>query len=385
MAAMLGVGAKYGLTRDNFLLDPLEDFECFAREDIDINGIRDGLAVDLVTGLAPKRIVWGLYGAGKTHTLMRTTEDLQGLTPIIPFRIECPNLTKKSRFHDLYREGIMRELGQDFIVNLLEASLQRVGLARREEMVGKLKDLFESEEVSKAAIRLVDPNFDQLRLWRWISGVALSRQDLDDLGQTQDLAQTEAARLADMIIMLGRLVRETQNRTLVLVLDEMERLQSIGADTMPTFVSGFTRLLDPNQIHVSVMVGLSPEGIKRDFGEIFGAGPIASRLVEDDYIEIPPVPDEDVDAFVIRVLQFLRDPDADLDGMIEAARLAVSETVSAELFPLTREALDALKSQLMSLITPREISLKLTRALGRAYRAGSPAVTSEHTANLRNG
>ncbi len=72
------------------------------------------------TGLAPKRLVRGPYGAGKTYTLMRTMDELANLTKIHPVRVECPDLAKKSRFHDLYREGIMRALGQDFVLGLLE-------------------------------------------------------------------------------------------------------------------------------------------------------------------------------------------------------------------------------------------------------------------------
>src|SRR5438128_286822 len=111
---IVSVGKKYGLRRDNFILDPLKDTQCFARPDIDTRAIAQGLDTDLVTALAPKRLVWGPYGGGKTHTLMRTMDELEALTSIHPVRVECPDLTKKSRFHDLYREGIMRELGQDF-------------------------------------------------------------------------------------------------------------------------------------------------------------------------------------------------------------------------------------------------------------------------------
>ena len=125
------------------------------------------------------------------------------------------------------------------------------------EYLTRLKAKFGDEEIAKAAIRIVDPNFEELRLWRWISGVAMSRQDLDDLGQTQDLTETEAARLAEIIALFGRLLREIRQQTLVLVLDEMERLRSIGPETITTFVSGFTRLVDPNQTFVSVLIGAS--------------------------------------------------------------------------------------------------------------------------------
>src|SRR2546426_8769564 len=101
----VSIGKQYGLKRDNFILDPIGHTDCFARDDIRTSDVAESLDVDLVTGLAPKRLVWGPYGGGKTHTLMRTMKELDKLTSIEYRRIECPDLSKKSRFHDLYREG----------------------------------------------------------------------------------------------------------------------------------------------------------------------------------------------------------------------------------------------------------------------------------------
>lgn len=370
-------GKKYGLTRDNFILNPLTDHACFARDDINTSDIAESLDIDLVTGLAPKRLVWGPYGGGKTHTLMRSMEELKRLTNIHFVRIECPDLGKKSRFHDLYREGIMRGLGQDFCIKLIEDAVHATGLARRDEMLGKLKTKFGDEEVAKAAIRIIDPNFDQLRLWRWISGVAMSRGDLDDLGQTQDLTSAEAARLAEVICMFGRLLRELRQQTLVLILDEMERLKAIGAETISTFVSGFSRLTDPNQTSVSILIGASAE-LKDDMIEVFNErGPVTSRLGVEAQIEIRSLLDADVGKFIKGVIEFVRDPARDLPGLITNAKAATSEQVGPDFFPFTDDAIEALKSQLTQTMTPREITIKMTRGMGRAFRLGKPVVTAD--------
>lgn len=371
------ISERYGLRRENFILDPLKDTDCFARVDVDTRILADSLDTDLVTKLAPKRLVWGPYGGGKTHTLMRTMKELDELTSVHYIRVECPDLSKKSRFHDLYREGIMRELGQDFIIGLVDDAVRSVGMARREEMMGRLKEKFNDEEIAKAAIRLIDPNFDPLRLWRWLSGVSLSRADLDDLGQTQDLTQTEAARLADIVCMFGRLLKEVKGETLVLVLDEMERLRQIGPETIPTFVSGFTRLVDPNQKDVSVLMGASAS-VESEMVEVFGLeGPVTTRLGREGIIEIPAMHDPDLDRFITGVIAFVRDPDADITALVAAAQAEVGGTVDSGFFPFTDDAIDALKSNLTQMMTPREITLKMTRALGRAFRSGKPAILPE--------
>lgn len=367
---------RYGMRRANFILDPVEDIDCFARNDVDTNSIAESLEVDLVTGLAPKRLVWGPYGGGKTHTLMRTMRELEQLTPIHPVRVECPDLSKKSRFHDLYREGIMRSLGEEFVRGLIEETVESVGLARRDELLKRLYDRFKDQEIAKAVIRIIDPNFDPLRLWRWISGVPMSRADLDDLGQTQDLTQAEAARLSDIVCMLGRILRELRKETLVLVLDEMERLKAIGPESITTFVSGFTRLVDPNQVCVSVLIGASAQ-LQSEMVEVFSENnPVTSRIGAEGQIEIPALEDADVDGFIMGVISFVRDSDADIAALVNTSKKECAETVSENFFPFSQEAIEALKSHLTTFMTPREITMKMTRALGRAHRSKQLIITS---------
>ena len=370
------IAERFGLVRDNFILDPIVDSDCFAREDIAVQEIAEGLDIDLVTGLAPKRLVWGPYGGGKTHMLMKTTKVLAQLTDVRPIRIECPDLTRKSRFHDLYREGIMRGLGESFVIGLMEEVVQKVGFRRADELRVELKKWFGDEEVGKAAEQLFNPNFERLKLWRWISGVSLSRADLDQLGQTQDLTQAEAARLAEVIVMLGKLLKQLRGETLVLILDEMERLRTIGPETVTTFLSGFSHLVDQNQRFVSILIGSSAQ-LEIDMVDIFSANsPVMSRLGDDVKIEISALPtDREVNRFVERVVDFLRDQDFDASAAVEAAD-SHNEPVRPELFPFSNAALEAVKAKLTAL-TPRAISMQLTRALGRAHRKGLPIVTAD--------
>lgn len=372
----ISVSSRFGMTRENFILDPIADSSCFARDDIPIHEIASGLDIDVVTGLAPKRLVKGAYGAGKTHTLMKTMGELSKLTKIHFIRIECPDLAKKSRFHDLYREGIMRTMGQDFVLGLMEDVIRKIGFKNRDELRVDLKHWFQDEEIAKAAEQLYNPQFERLKLWRWISGVSLPRADLDLLGQTQDLTETEAARLADILIMLGRLLRELRGETLVLILDEMERLKSIGTETITTFMSGFTRLVDPNQTSVSILIGASA-AVESEMVDIFsGNSPVTSRLGGDAMIDIPPLHDPDVNSFVERVTKYLREPTFDLASAVKSAQATTEEKLSSDSYPFTLEAVEALKTK-AQLLTPRAITLLMTRALGRAHRSTKQAITSD--------
>ena len=373
MANGRSIGDSFGLTRENFILDPIEDYSCFARRDINTRDIAENLDIDVVTGLAPKRLLWGPYGGGKTHALMRIVHELGQLADVHCARIECPDLTKKARFHDLYREGIMRGLGQDFVLGLMQEVTEEVGFRRPEALRVELRKWFHDEEVAKAAERLYDPNFDRLKLWRWLSGVAVSRSDLDQLGQTQDLTQTEAARLAGMVVMVGRLLRALRKKTLVLILDEMERLRSIGTETMITFMSGFTRLVDPNQTWVCVLVGSSAQA-QAEMVDIFSGGPVQSRLGPDAYMEIDALTDPEVNTFIKGIIAYLRKPDLDVTAAVANAD-AQGEDMEEDLFPFTVDAVDAIKSR-TQMLTPRDITIQMTRALGRAHRRSLSTITS---------
>ena len=204
----------------------------------------------------------------------------------------------------------------------------------------------------------------------------MSRADLNELGQSQDLTQTEAARLADILVTIGRLLRRLHNRTLVLILDEMERLMSIGPETITTFVSGFTRLVDPNQICVSVLIGTSA-ALESEMVDVFSEGsPVTSRLGIENKLEIPALAAPDVDRFIEGVVKYVRAEGFDVESAIASVSDRTDESLVADSFPFTREAVDALKSKIRTL-TPREITMQMTRALGRAHRKALPVITVE--------
>ncbi len=373
----LSLERAFGLARPNFILDPAQDWECFARKDINVGAIVEGLQIDLVTRLAPKRLLWGPYGGGKTHTLYRTLHELGKLTEIHAVRVECPDLSKRSVFNDLYRDGIMPVLGEDSVVGLFERAIEKVPVARRDEYLRRLREFLGDEPLSKAVAQLMNPNFERLRLWAWLSGVAMGRGELNDLGQTQDLATAEPARLSEMLILIGRVMKRIDGKTIVLCLDEMERMKAVGPDAIATFVTGFTRLMDPNQRDIAVLLGCSA-ALFDEMPDIFARnGPVVSRLGGQATIEVPHIPDPDVDSFISQVIGFVRDPQARVSDLTAAARKTTKEHLDEPFFPFSNEALQAMKSRLSRDMTPREITISMTQAAGKAHLVSRLCVTSD--------
>lgn len=367
----------FGLNRPNFILDPSADWDCFARRDINVLSIVEGLQIDLVTRLAPKRLLWGPYGGGKTHTLYKTLHELGKLTTIHIVRAECPDLSKRSTFNDLYRDGVMPMLGEETVVGLLERAIEQVPVAKRDEYLRRLREFLGDEPLSKAVAQLMNPNFERLRLWAWLSGIPLTRAELGDLGQTQDLSSAEPTRLAEMIILIGRVMKRVEGKTLVLCLDEMERMKAVGADSIATFVTGFTRLMDPNQRDVAVLLGCSA-ALFDEMPDIFArGGPVVSRLGSHATIEVPHIPDPDVDGFIKQIIGYVRNPSAEIEALRAAAQSQTSERLQLDFFPFSIEAIQAMKSRLSRDMTPREITISMTQTAGRAHLMNRTSVTSD--------
>lgn len=377
-----GISKWFGLSRPNFILDPQADADFYAqRTRVDIQAIVESLRIDLVTELSPKRLFWGLYGGGKTHTLFKVAKELEKLIKIYPIYVECPNIAKKSTFVHLYHEGIMASMGQDFICKLFDDLIEEIGVVRRDELLKKLIEVIENEELSRAVASLLgaDPN-KKLAFWRYISGVNVPQKDIVELGQTQDLTTAEPAKLAEIIVIIGKVVKSIKKQTLVLMLDELDRLEYVGDETGTTFQNAFRKLMDPNQRDVAVLMGCSA-GNLRELPEVFGVrtiedlGPVIGRLGQTGLIEISQINPEDIDAFIKAIIGYIRQRDLNIDERIAAQE--TTETIDKDFFPFTTESIESLKGTLRGIMTPREITQRMTQAAGKAYLLQKSIITKD--------
>jgi DNA polymerase III delta prime subunit len=381
---------NFGLKKPNFILDPIEDAEFYApRTGIDLIKLREDLETDLVTGRAPKWLFWGPYGSGKTHTLRKVMKELEKKTPLFSVFVECPDMTRRSTFVELYRDGIMANLGAERTLELFQKMLEDMQIRSREELLRNIKDkLSGDEELARAVVRLIDPNFDEFKLWNWISGMSVSQPDLRDMGQRQNLADATPSRLAEILIIISRLVRQTHGSTMIVILDEMERVRVLEDTALGTFRTAFTRLTELNQTSLSLLIGASAQQMG-DLSSIFAAaapgrgstevalGPVSRRLGPDAFIEIPAMDADDIDEFLKALISYIREPSLDVSERIKVSAQQTSEQLTDAFYPVTMEALDALLGRI---ITPGELILRLTKALGRAYRQNRVVITSQDCA-----
>ena len=374
-----GVAEWFGLKRPNFILDPKKDAEFYAPTGVDIPALIEGLQVNLVTERPPKRFFWGIYGGGKTHTLFHISKQLQGLLNICSIYVECPSVPRKSTFLDLYHDGIMASMGQDFVVELFKDLIDSIGTVRFEELLAKLKDILEDEELSRAVASLLGARPDkELVFWRYISGVSVPARDLAELNQTQALADTIPSRLANIVIIIGRIVKRIRGKTLVLIIDELDRLKSVTDEYgASTYEEAFRKLVDENQRDVAILISCSAADL-REVPDFIGreGGPILSRIGSHNLIQISEISANNVDRFIKKIIEYIVDkPKA--EQKVNQLKEQVSETLDLDFFPFTKEAIEALKGTLRGIMTPREITQRMSDAAGRAFLMKKPVITRD--------
>jgi len=375
-----GVAEWFGLKRPNFILEPKSDAEFYApRTGVDIPKLIEGLQVNLVTERPPKRFFWGVYGGGKTHTLFHITKQLERLLNIYPVYVECPSVPKKSTFLHLYHDGVMASMGQDLIVDLFKDLIKNIGLVGFEELLSKLKDILGDEELSRAVASLLGARPDkELSFWRYISGVSVPSRDLAELSQTQSLADTIPSRLANIVIIIGRVIKKVRNKTLALVIDELDRLKSVTDEYgISTYEEAFRRLVDENQRDVAILMGCSAANL-RELPDLFGgeAGPILSRIGVHNLIPISEISANDVDDFIKVILNYIVDKEQ-AKHKTDELKGSMDETLEIDLFPFTNEAIEALKGTLRGIMTPREITQRMSDSAGKAFLMKRPVITRE--------
>lgn len=380
-----GISKWFGLGRPNFILNPQTDASFYApRSHVNVPVIVESLRVNLVTELPPKRLFWGLYGGGKTHTLFKVAKELEALTPIHVVYVECPNVAKKSTFLHLYHDGIMASMGQDWTVDLfvryVDQLVSETKTIRREVLLPRVQQDVSSEELARSIVSLSSGETERkLLFWRYISGVEVAKADLPDLGQTQDLIEAEPSKLADIIVAIGKVVGHVHKRTLVLILDELDRLEYVGDETGSTFQNAFRRLVDDNQRDVSILMGCSAGNLKEDLPAIFGGeyGPVLSRIGQTNLLEVPEINPNDIDNFIRAIIGFVRGSTDDVQARVKEVQKDTKETVDSDFFPFTRDAIEALKGTMQGIMTPREATQRMTHAAGKAYLMKRRVITRD--------
>jgi len=382
----------YGLSRPSFQLNPELDCKIFAgRKDVKkkLEGrIRRGLA----TNTSVHTFVYGDYGSGKTHTLHyfhQYVSEQHGVE-ILPIFVAQPQIDARSTPSHLFRSIITAispvEIFELFskIWDAHQNELQQhTELYRRISILQKhTKNRDLSYVIHKYIISRPAENYSVIK---WLSGERCTSKEKQTLGVISDNSDPNIA--IRTLLSLFQLFNKYENKYILLLLDELEKLDVLSHKKLLDFESFFRQLVS-EQHGIATVMAQSAEQSLEDGVEIFlGDTAVGSRIgYPQNYIWLKPFDDpDDATEFMKELIEQLRPTDFDISQLIERAKAETEETVQEDFFPFTEEATALLFQALFeagSRLFPRNIENAATQCLGEAMSKNKRIITSEEVSEV---
>jgi hypothetical protein len=325
--------------RESFIVDPKINFDdakfYFGRKEIEEKIIKH-LKTGFVTVGAPKMVLYGPYGCGKTQTLyhidwlFKNGKIPSKLKPyIVHVDLEMATKSTASIFH----VQLLEALGKN------KVSLWVNQLFNRERDIETiLSKIFSDENMVQAAQNLRATGDTQLLAWRWFCGHKMSNSDLDKLNITRSLAESGGSGdLVNALIGIGRLA-ELSDEKIIFLVDETEQLNNVtNPDAISSLVSYIRKLTDQTNPCVGIIFGTFAPS-RQELGYVLMRPEIGNRIVNHNYIEIPTLPSvEDVKTFLKEMLAHFIDCEK-VQNMITKENL----DTTVEIYPFDNSSFEQL-------------------------------------------
>jgi len=344
------------LNRPRFRVDPEADAEWFfgnkqvsdellarIRSDFDIRGV-------------PKCGVIGRFGDGKTHTLYHIKYLFDKKPENYPAKCFFLGLAPyDERIADLsgwrYIHGKMLDSIGEAFLRLVVQEFNRSSENKTADLSNEMRKVFKfgDENLKRSLANVLSGYFlretrSTLPAWQWLRGSKLERG-----AQAQDLAATKALENAEdmvnVILNLGNLVRKTQGKAIVFLMDEAQDLNNVDKRLIEIHHAFLQLASDYNQDvgFVLAYFGAGQQYIPKAI--IMPADDILSRLgvtrqnVDEAFINLIRLINTkgDMRAFMNNLLQNIKD-ERRAKELIDQVGLA--EKVTWQSLPFTEDALD---------------------------------------------
>ena len=144
-----------------------------------------------------------------------------------------------------------------------------------------------------------------------------------------DLVSVDPTRSVGILMTIGRLFRLLQEKTLVLVFDELDRTKNLNVEASMTFSTAFTRLTEPGQTDLSVFFSLS--AARLDELPDMLTEPVRNRIGRENIIEIPGMTQDDVTPFITDLVRYVRSGSVSASSLpqISCSSFSLSTVLSA--------------------------------------------------------
>ncbi|HOM97990.1 MAG TPA: hypothetical protein P5523_05745 [Bacteroidales bacterium] len=325
--------------RESFTIDPKVNPDdakfYFGREEIK-NRIKAQLRRSFVEPGVPKMVIYGSFGSGKTQTLFHLEHYLQNN------QLEACRQTPKTLHLDLEMHSrsdhkswhlqLIETLGKSEVSSWIDRLFSRT-----QNLDAELKNIFGNINMAEAAKNLRVGGDIGLLAWRWFCGYELKPNELERLNVTRSLGDLGAGDMVNALVGIGRLA-ERNDEKIIFLMDEAEQFKNVKTgDATESLHTYLRKLAEPSNSSVGFIIASYALTLD-DMAELLVRADVRTRLGENNFVEIPPLPSiRDVQIFLKELLAELVDQDK-AEQKIQSESLGVS----LETYPFTAEAFDML-------------------------------------------
>jgi Cdc6-like AAA superfamily ATPase len=320
-----------------------------------------------------KIMLWGDWGVGKTHVIRHIEfylEKHEAQYPSAAFFMDCPDVEKNTRFDTLHGK-ILDCIGLERVQSLLAQFNAQHGLKMKSVLQAQVGG---SSEIASALQNLLVYGPIANTAWSWLKGVDVKAQGVA-IGVSAPLSDSQ--HFADILRFIGRLFKEFEKKQLIILLDEMQKLQNVSdVNAVRHWVSTLKELADNTNNSLGFVLGLSFRD-EDQIPEILYERQIISRLSPKDehIIPLPNYEKVDVEVFLNDMLKAFIDASS-----LKAKKIDGVAGFDADTYPFTRPAFDEfvdLVSRNPNESVPRQIISKLGTVAWYSMDGNKPIIDSD--------
>jgi len=275
--------------RESFTIDPKVNPDdarfYFGRHEI-IKQVKGQVRRSFIDPGAPKMIIFGPYGSGKTQLLYHLEYLLKKEPPDtckLSAHIVHLNIEMKSKSdHRHWHLQMMEALGKSTVTKWVENISRKTSNIEEE-----LQNIFKDRNVAEAIRKLLIGGLEYTA-WRWLCGQELSAKDLEQLKVTRNLGYIGAGDMAQALVSLGTLA-EINGEKIIFMVDEAERFAAVKSGDETLYLIDYLRELSEKSNNTVGFVIAATAYAMDELPQLFLSGAIrrAGRIGTDHYIDIP--------------------------------------------------------------------------------------------------
>src|SRR3989442_13037125 len=316
----------YGLSKGYFTLNPKEEHDVYlgprsSDADLSIGHLRRIMKA----GRAPKAIVYGVFGVGKTQFTYYLMHKLSDLSRSV--YVECPPFHRRSRFTELHNV-IMRRLWRDYVLSLFDKAFASISGSH------SLSKTLNLEEDLASTIRTGFESDHRSLLWRYLTGEKLKSAEIDAIDAVRaQIYEDDAVSILNSVALQ---VRNFESKQLLLFIDEIENTEPLSGDSLGMFREALRGLVDEGNAVGVVFTASGRE--MADLPVCITDESVKRRIGMPNYISFRELTQDELKQFIYEVIRYRRTIDFDVSSAVRKMRTS-GESVTGLSYPFTEEAI----------------------------------------------